>query len=159
MPPPDDHLAGVDAGAGGDPDAVLAAELVVEPVERVADLGRRANGAERIVLVHDRHAEDGHDRVADELLDGAAVPLEHALHGVEVPPHHAAQELGVEPLAERGRLGDVCEEDGDDLPRLGRDASAREARAAAGAEPCVASFSRPQAGQVMRASLRRAGRG
>ena len=26
------------------------------------------------------HAEDGHDRVADELLDGAAVPLEHRLH-------------------------------------------------------------------------------
>ena len=130
-----DHLARVDAGAGGDPDAVLAAKLVVEPLERVADLGRRANGAERIVLVHDRHPEDRQHRVADELLDGAAVPLENALHDVEVPPHHPAQELGVEPLPERGRLGHVCEEDGDDLPRLGRDASGREARAAACAEP------------------------
>ena len=48
--------------------------LVARPV---ADRERRADGALRVVLVHDRRAEDGHDRIADELLDGAAVVLEH----------------------------------------------------------------------------------
>jgi hypothetical protein len=30
-----------------------------------------------------RHAEDGHDRVTDELLDGASVPLEDRLRRLE----------------------------------------------------------------------------
>ena len=39
----------------------------------------RVGGADRpqgVVLVDDRDAEDRHDRVADELLDGAAVRLD-----------------------------------------------------------------------------------
>jgi hypothetical protein len=36
----------------------------------------RAHGAERVVLVQDRYAEDGHDRVANELLDRASVALD-----------------------------------------------------------------------------------
>ena len=131
-----DHLTGVDAGTRDDPDAVLTGKLVVQPADGVADLGRRPNGAQRVVLVHDGHPEDGHHRVADELLDGAAVPLEHVLHDVEVSPHHATQELCVEPLSERGRVGDVGEEDGDDLARLRGDTGARKVRAAAGTEPC-----------------------
>ena len=46
--------------------------------ERVADRERRAHRPLGIVLVRDRRAEDGHDGVADELLDRAAVPLELA---------------------------------------------------------------------------------
>ena len=76
------------------------------------------------------------------------MPLEHALHDVEVPPHDATQELGVEPLPERGRLREVDEEDGDDLARLGRDAGAHEVRAAPGTEPC---------GRVVFATAGRAG--
>ena len=62
----DDDLAGVD------PDARL------EPVlgDGGAHLGGGANGAQRVVLVRDGDPEDGHDGVADELLDGAAVALE-----------------------------------------------------------------------------------
>jgi hypothetical protein len=40
--------------------------------------------AERVVLVHDRHAEHGHHRIADELLHRAAVPLDDRLHPLEV---------------------------------------------------------------------------
>ena len=75
---PDDDLAGVDAGARRDLDAVVALELGVQGQERLTDLGSSADGAQRIVLVHRRDAEDGHDGVADELLHRPAVPLEHA---------------------------------------------------------------------------------
>src|SRR6266498_4055410 len=77
-----------------------------------------AHGAERVVLVHRRHAEDGHDRVTDELLNGAAVPLDDSLGRLEVAGHNVAQALRVDPLAERGRAGDVAEERRDDLANL-----------------------------------------
>ena len=51
-------------------------------------LERRSHCPNRIVFVHRGHAEHSHDRVADELLDRAAVPFERRLHRVEVTPHH-----------------------------------------------------------------------
>ena len=78
--------------------------------ERVAHLDRRADGAQRVVLVHHRHAEDGHDGVADELLHAAAVALDDPLHPLEVACEQRAQPLGIERLAERGRAGQVAEE-------------------------------------------------
>ena len=62
-------------------------ELLVQVGERVAHLDGRANGAERVVLVDGRDPEDGHHRVADVLLDGAAVALDHGAHRVEVAGH------------------------------------------------------------------------
>ena len=44
----------------------------------VDQLERGADGALGVVLVRDRRAPDRHDRVADELLDGAAVPLDRS---------------------------------------------------------------------------------
>ncbi len=45
-------------------------------IDRVEDAERGAHGALRVVLVRDGHAEVRDDRVADVLLDGAAVALE-----------------------------------------------------------------------------------
>ena len=42
------------------------------------DLGGGTNSPERIILVQLRDAEDSHHCVADELLDGATVALEHS---------------------------------------------------------------------------------
>ena len=42
----------------------------------VDELEGGADGALGVVLVGDRRAPDGHDRVADELLDGAAVAVD-----------------------------------------------------------------------------------
>ena len=55
---PGHHLARHDA------DPPLQPELR----QRVPHLDRRAHRAQRVVLVHYRHAEHGHHRVADELL-------------------------------------------------------------------------------------------
>ena len=82
----------------------------------------------------DGHAEDGHHRVADELLHGSAVRLERAAHLVEVAPHHAAHRLRVEPLAERRRAGHVGEDDRHDLAGLPLGSGLRESGAAGRAE-------------------------
>ncbi len=99
------HLPGVDAGAHRDPDAVVALELVVQPDELVAQLDRRTDRAQRVVLVHERNPERGHHGVADELLDRAAVAIEHVTSSLVIARPDAAQRLGVELLAERGRVG------------------------------------------------------
>ena len=75
-----------------------------------------ADRPQRVVVVRGRDAEDGHDRVADELLHGAAVPLQLAADDGVVLLHHAAQHLSVERLAERRGVRDVREDDGDRLP-------------------------------------------
>src|SRR2546425_11010845 len=45
--------------------------------------------------------------------------LDDALHLVEVAAHHAPERFGVEPLAKRGRAGDVGEDDRYGLSDLG----------------------------------------
>jgi hypothetical protein len=65
------------------------------------------------------HAEDGHHRVADELLDRAALALDLLRHRLEVVAHHRPHVLRVHLLGARGRADDVGEEDRDELERLG----------------------------------------
>jgi hypothetical protein len=58
-----DYLTGVDAGSRLDLHAEVALELVVQAGKRVAHLGGRPHGPERVVLVQRRDPEHG---VADE---------------------------------------------------------------------------------------------
>ena len=116
----DDDRAGVDADAHPDLEAAFGPEGAVQGRQRDLHVGGGAHGPERVVLVDDRDAEDGHDRVADELLDRSAVALEDRAHRVEPAAHDRAERLRVEVLAEPGRAGDVGEHDGDDLARLAR---------------------------------------
>ena len=90
-----DDLAGVDADADADPLAQVALQLLVQLRKRQTQLGRGAHGAQRVVFVQLGDAEDGHDRVADELFDGAAVPFEDGRHPLEEVRHHTPQS-GVE---------------------------------------------------------------
>ena len=106
---PREHVAGVDADAGLD---------LPHLPHRVTHLERRPQRPQRVVLVHGGDAEDGHQRVADHLLDNAAVSL-HGLADRRVEPrHHAAHDLGVGPLGERRRADDVAEEHGHGLSHL-----------------------------------------
>jgi hypothetical protein len=86
--------------------------------------------------VRDRRAEDGHHGVADELLDGAAVPLELASQLRVVRRQRGADVLGIELLRLRGEPDQVGEQDRDDLPLLAGLVRRRgaERRAAARAE-------------------------
>ena len=108
--------------------------LQPESRERFPHLDRCPHRPQCVVLVHDRHTEDGHHGVADELLDRAAVMLDDRLHPLEVACEQRAHPLGVERLSERGRPGEVAEQDGDGLALLVR-SPVRRFGAALGAEP------------------------
>ena len=105
---PDHDLAGIDADARVE--AVLG--------DRSAHLDGGPHGAQRVVFVRDGNAEDGHDRIPDELLDRPAVSLEDRAKVLEVPAHASAQRLRIGRLAERGRTHEVAEQHGDDLALL-----------------------------------------
>ncbi len=129
-------LAGVHPHPGLQSDTPRDLELLVERTQRIPHLGRRAHGADRVVLVEVRDAEDGDDRVADELLDRASVPLDGTAHLVVVPGDDLAERFGVQRLAELGGAGQVAEDDGHELAGLRRrvDVQPRSARVA---EPSV----------------------
>ncbi len=129
-----DDLPRVHAGSNGEPHAPVALELVVQHGLRPLHPGGRPHGPQGVVFVELRKAEHGHDRVADELLDHAAVPLQLRPHCVEVARHHLAQGLGVELLAHRRRALEIGEDDGHDFPELLRRRRFRERRAARQAE-------------------------
>ena len=129
-------LAGVHADPRGQPLAVLALEILVQRLERLAHPDRRAHGPDGVVLVETRDPEHGHHGVADELLDRAAVALDRRGHLVEVPTHHASEGFGIEALAERRGTGHVGEHDRDDLPDVtGRRRGLLERRRTTLAEP------------------------
>ena len=130
-----DDLAGVDPGPIGQADAPARLEVGVDDGERLAHLPGRSDGTQGVVLVQTGQAEDGHDRVADELLDRPPVSLEDGLHLAEVDVQDFAQALAVEPLAQRGRALQVAEHDGDGLADLMRRCCCDEGRAAEAAEP------------------------
>jgi len=88
-----DHLARVDARAVADGHAPPRLELLVQRRQPLLHLEGGPDRPHRIVFVHAGEAEDGHDRVADVLLDGAAMPLERLAHLVEIPRHHLADRL------------------------------------------------------------------
>ena len=67
-----------------------------------------------VVLVGDRGAPQGHDRVADELLDGAAVAADDLADGLEVAVLELADLLGVAPLGERREPDEIGEQDADE---------------------------------------------
>jgi hypothetical protein len=134
---PGDHFA------GGNADSPLDAELR----NRGLHLDGGANRSQCVVLMDGRNAEHRHNRIADELLDRAAVPLDDRLHPLEIPGEERPQRFGVEPLAELCRPGDVTEEDGDDLPLLARRPATSEVPQCGQKEKSPA-LSRPQLVQV-----------
>src|SRR6266511_1561180 len=105
-------------------------ELLVQSPQRLLHRSGRTHGPQRVVLVDPRQPEDGHDRVADVLLDAPAVVLEDLAHLLEVAGHELAERLRVERLAEVRRALEVGEDDRDRLPHLLRGELRRELRPA-----------------------------
>ena len=97
--------------AGRDPHAELETLLDRE----VADRERCAHGPLGVVLVRDGRAEQRHHRVADELLDRAAVALELGSNARVVRPEDRLHVLRVHRLRLRREADEVAEEDRDDL--------------------------------------------
>src|SRR5205823_3078068 len=72
------------------------------------------------VLVRDRSPEDGHHRVADELLHRPAIALDLRPQALVVRADAVAHVLGVLALRRRREADQVAEEHRDHLPLLTR---------------------------------------
>ncbi len=97
--------------AGRDPDAQLEPFLEGE----VADRERRPDRALGVVLVRVGRPEQGHHRIADELLDRAAAPLELGADAVVIRAEERRDSSGSSSSAFAVKPDEVAEEDGDDL--------------------------------------------
>jgi len=106
-----DHLTGVDPDPGGEVEPWAAAQLGRVLGDVVEHLQGGVAGAPSMVLVGDRRAEDGHDAVAGELVDGAREALDCAGEDGEEALHDLAPLLRVLPLGEVHRAAHVGEED------------------------------------------------
>ena len=129
----DDDLARLDPDPCLQPDALARLRLAADLDHALADRQRGADGTFRIVLVGLRQTEDGHHRVAAELLDGAAALLDLLRGKLEELADQPADDLRIELLAERRGASEVGEQRRHDAPFLHADAR-HEARAAAVAE-------------------------
>ena len=78
------------------------------------ELERRAYGAFGVVLLRHGRAPDGHHRIADELLDDAAVAADDVGGDLEVARQEVAHLLGVAVLRQRREADEVGEEHGDE---------------------------------------------
>ena len=94
----------------------LAGLVAAQAAHRVDQVERGAHGALGIVLARDRRAPHGHDRVADELLDRAAVALDDLAREVEVARQGLAHVLRVAVLGEGREADQVGEQDRDETP-------------------------------------------
>ena len=141
----DERFASVDADADLQIEPLV---LGVQLVDRAADGERRSNGSLRIVLVRDRSAEQRDHRVADELLDRAAVALQLGSEAGIVGREPRSDVLRVHLLGLRGRADDVGEEDGDELPLLGRRLGAASGEPHARQNFAISGFSWPHCAQM-----------
>ena len=117
-----EHLAGVHPDPDLEPHVVASGQVLVHDLEAGKHPRGRAERPGRIVLVRDRDAERGHDRVTDELLDRATFRFDLLPHRVEVGLQDLAEAFGVELFPQRRRPGHVGEQDRDELALAGRPA-------------------------------------
>ena len=128
-------LAGGDPGPDDQADVPGLFEPVVQGGQRALGLRGRFDRAQGVVIVTHREPEDGDDRVADDLLDRAAMRLEDQPHLIEIEGQHLAKRLWIEALAERRRTLEVGVHDGREAPDLDRPARGFPRRPTRSAEP------------------------
>ena len=104
-----ERLACIDADADLDPH-VRTTDRSIEVSRSALHLQRRPDGPERVILVRGRHPEHADDRVADELLDRPAMPLDRRAHRPEVAAQYASQDLRVRPLGDPRGADQIAEQ-------------------------------------------------
>ena len=139
----DHRLAGVHCCARGQVERMLSVQLA-DPLE---DTQARPHGTLGIVAVRDGRAEDGHDCVANELLEHATVLFDSPLRLRVVELQLLAYVFRIGPIRACCEADEIHEQDGDELPLLTRRARVFQRRAAAAAEarPCWVRFTAARA--------------
>ncbi len=105
-------VAGVDSHPHLERDAVTVLQLLVEVVQPIVHGKRRSHGPVGVVLAGSVHAEHRHHRVADELLDDAALVLDAACPNSEILCDDRAHVFRIELTREHGEVDQVGEQDG-----------------------------------------------
>ena len=113
-----EHLARLHADPHRELRPALRGEPAVQLGEDRLHLDRRADGALGVVLVRPRHAEDGQDGVAHELLEEPLVATDLLGQSVERPADDGLDHLRILAFRERRRPDEVGEEGGRVLPLL-----------------------------------------
>ena len=85
-----DHLARVESRPHLQRNTVVALDLAGQVLNLALDVQRRQTGTQRMVLERGRRPEHGHDPVAGEFVDGAAVPLDGHRRAIEHLRHDFA---------------------------------------------------------------------
>ena len=101
---------------GARPEAGVRAAIL----QRTADLEGGHGRAAGVVLVGQRRAEQRHEAVAEELVDGALVAMDLGQRQLEESIEQIVHRVGAEPLGQRGRADQVAEQHGDRLPLAGQ---------------------------------------
>ena len=112
------HRDGCLAGEDSCPEVQLQPGVAADVAHVGDELEPGPDRALGVVLPGDGRAPDGHDGVADELLDGPAVALDGQAAGLEVAGKELAHCLGVTAGGEGGEADEVGEQDRD-VPALG----------------------------------------
>ena len=111
--------------------------LAVELVDSLEDAQACADGALSVVAVRGGCAEHSHDRIADELLQHAAVLLDPALRARVVDLQRVADVFRVSAIRSGREADKIDEQDRNELPFLARRRLRLERRPAAVAKAGV----------------------
>jgi AAA ATPase-like protein len=84
-------------------------------LERPGDAESSQRRPARVVLVRERRAEEGHEAVAEKLVDGALVAVDLGEGDLEEPVEEIVHRVGPQPLGQRGGADQIAEEHGDRL--------------------------------------------
>ena len=107
----EEHLTRLDAELHGDLDSAVALQLRAQRGARVTQLDGGADRTQRVVLVQLGHAEDPYDRVADEPLHRAPMPLDHRAAHLHIAVQQPVHRFRIEPLGQPRRTHEVGEDD------------------------------------------------
>ena len=103
----------------GDPNVRLERrlQLVAELAHGLMDVAGGADRPFRVVAVGDRRPKDGHDVVADMLVDSAAIALYHPVDGLEKARQEIVNFFRISFVRKFGEAGEIGEQDCD-LPQF-----------------------------------------
>jgi hypothetical protein len=125
--------------AGGDADSYRQGKGGLRRVQLddgLEQARRAADGPLGVVFVRSWCTEDRHDRIADELVEGAPKPLDLPTQPDVVGAQHGPDVLGVGLVRTCREANKVAEQHGNDLALLvGRSVCSRQRRAACPTEP------------------------
>ena len=109
--PPHHDVAGIHTDTKGEPPAEQLSQSPLHPQ-------RHMQGPLRVVLMRRRSAENGHHRIADELLDRASSPLDFRRHRVVEAIEHRPDPFGILIGGKLSRPDEVREKNRRKLPFL-----------------------------------------